>query len=257
MESLEAEITFRGLTPGEYTLIAIASEESGAARRGYLRVRLVDADQRVALVIGQSAGLRGQAQLEDNQPFQFEGLHLSLVPEIEEAPSGRASLENDGRVAVRELPGGEYTLQLSGRESEVYLKQVFCAGQDYSNRPVTLTVGETLGCTLMLSREVGEVRGQAVQAGRPAAGMVVVLIPREPELRRQSRYTMLAQTNQDGQFEIRGVIPGEYLAFALAPLEDASYFALDFAERNRDSAEPLTVVAQKSHFLKLNVTTPR
>jgi hypothetical protein len=257
MASREASFTFRGLTPGEYTLVAIASEESGATRRGYLHVRLVDSDQRVVIVIGQSASLRGQARMEDQQPFHFGGLYLSVVPEIEEAPTGGASLESDGRFAVRELPAGEYTLQLSGRESEVYLKQVRCEGQDHSARPVTLRVGETLECTLLLSREVGEVRGRVEQEGRPAAGMVVVLIPRERELRRQPRYTMVAQTNPEGQFEIRGVIPGDYLAFALEPLEDANYFALDFAERNRDAAEPVTVAAQKSHFLRLNVTTPR
>ncbi|MCL6481840.1 MAG: carboxypeptidase-like regulatory domain-containing protein [Firmicutes bacterium] len=231
MASREASFTFRGLTPGEYTLVAI--------------------------VIGQSASLRGQARMEDQQPFHFGGLYLSVVPEIEEAPTGGASLESDGRFAVRELPAGEYTLQLSGRESEVYLKQVRCEGQDHSARPVTLRVGETLECTLLLSHEVGEVRGRVEQEGRPAAGMVVVLIPRERELRRQPRYTMVAQTNPDGQFEIRGVIPGDYLAFALEPLEDANYFALDFAERNRDAAEPVTVAAQKSHFLRLNVATPR
>lgn len=257
MESRDTSFSFRGLSPGDYTLVAIASDENGASRRGYLHVRISDSDQRVAIVIGQSVGLRGQARMEDQQPFSFAGLRLSAIPEIEDAPVGSTILEEDGSFAIRELPEGQYTFELSGREAEVYLKQVECGGQEYSRQPATLKIGETLDCTLVLSREVGEVRGQVEQDGQPAPGMVVVVIPRSPELRLRPRYTMAAQTDEHGQFQIRGVIPGEYLAFALAPLEDASYFALDFAERNRDAAVPLTVKTEQPQLLKLQVVTPR
>jgi protocatechuate 3,4-dioxygenase beta subunit len=257
MESRDTSFSFPGLSPGEYTLVAIASEENGASRRGYLRVRIADSDQRVAVTIGQSAGLRGQARMEDNQPFSFAGLRLSAIPEIEDAPVGFAILEEDGSFAIRELPEGQYTFELSGRETEFYLKQVECSGQDYSNQPAPLKAGETLECTLLLSRDVGEVRGQVEQEGEPAPGMVVVLIPRSLELRLRPRYTMTAQTDDHGQFQIRGVIPGEYLAFALAPVDDASYFALDFAERNRDAAVPLTVKTEQPQLLRLQVIAPR
>ena len=76
---------------------------------------------------------------------------------------------------------------------------------------------------------------------KPARGRVVALIPESKELRRIPRYTLTARTNDSGQYKIAGIIPGEYLLFAIQPSADDSYFDIDFPESHAGIAEHIKV----------------
>ncbi len=62
---------------------------------------------------------------------------------------------------------------------------------------------------------------------------------------------MTARTNHNGQFSIAGIIPGDYLVFAVAPNAEQSYYALDFAERNLSLAERATFKSGESKIFVL------
>ena len=91
-------------------------------------------------------------------------------------------------------------------------------------------------CELSVARDVGRVTGTVMQDDKPAEGVVVVLIPTDLTRRKIARNTANAQTDANGAFEMIGVVPGEYFAFAVIPADDAPYYQLDFPERNRENA---------------------
>jgi hypothetical protein len=257
MDSAEPAFALRGVAPGDYTLIASVSEENGPTRRGFTHVKVLDSDARVAITAGQTAEVRGSVRTEDGQPFSFQGLRLSLAPETEDAPSAGGAIEENGEFALRNMAPGKYTFQLGGRESDLYLKQVRCAGADYTSTPIMLEPSQLTGdCRLVVSREVGEVSGQVTQDDKPAEGLVVALIPQNRELRTNPRQTLIAQTDEMGAYHVRGVIPGDYFAFALSPPDDAVYFDLEFAERNRESAVRLTVRPKEPLSIQLRPIRP-
>ena len=70
------------------------------------------------------------------------------------------------------------------------LKQVRCAGEDYTARPISFAPDQVVDdCTLLLSREVAEVSGGVTDDHAPAEGLVVVLVPADMSRRRLGRHT--------------------------------------------------------------------
>jgi len=254
----DGTFTLRGLEPGEYTILAMVTGGEGPSRRGYRTVRISDSDLRIAVELGRSATLEGQVRFTDDAAGAFAGLTVALDPEADSGVSRNGQVDDNGRFRITDVAEGGYTFQLFGRESEVYLKQARCAGADYTKAPIQIAADQTVDdCTIELARDTGQVSGRVLKEGVPQEGMIVVLIPQEPERRRIARHTSLSQTDKSGMFQIRGVVPGEYFAFAVLPMDDAGYYDTEFAGRNRESAERLTVKPREQHTLELKPTQPR
>jgi hypothetical protein len=248
----DGSFLLRGILPGEYTLLATVSAEGAPPRRGYRKVQVTNADLGVVIEIGQLAEIRGQARIDGE--FSWAGLGVRLRPESPHGVEVRADFQPDGRFALREVPDGDYQFEISGREEQVYLKQARCEGQDFLARSFTVASGLTANdCALLLARDVAEVKGGVQHNDQPVAGAVVVLLPQDPARRKLARRTASVQTDARGQFHLRGVIPGEYFAFAVMPLEDAAYFDAEFPERNRARAERLTVAPNGTHHVALRL----
>ena len=252
--------TFRltGLAPGTYTLMASAWEQSKMTRSGYRTVRLVDSDVHVVLELGRSAEVGGELRASDGQPLPAANLFLRLISDATDGSISMTQVEGNGKFRISNVPEGRYWIRLQGRESELYLKEATCVGHDYTSEQITLAAAQVVdNCTIVVSRDVGEVSGSVTHDTKPISGQVVVLIPVEKERRRNPRHTATAQSDADGNFVLRGVIPGDHFAFAVAPSDDNVYFDLDFPERNRERATRLTVKPSERHALNLTPIRPQ
>jgi hypothetical protein len=161
-----------------------------------------------------------------------------------------ARIGQNGEFDIRDIPPGLYAFQIPVLREVAYQKRVQCSGVDYTVRPVELDVGTVLNdCEITLSRDQGAIRGQVLDAGNPMSGMLVLLIPESLELRQLEGYTQMAQTGANGQFQMSAIIPGNYFLFAVTPSDDQSYYALDFAERNRSDAQRVSVKARETQVI--------
>lgn len=61
--------------------------------------------------------------------------------------------------------------------------------------------------------------------GRPAAEAIVILIPREPEATASRSVQRTAQTDAEGNFALRGILPGAYLLVARLAREAKEYWS--------------------------------
>ncbi|GEM_PF-1772670 len=254
----DGSFKLRGLTPGEYLVVARISDEGKPSRRGFANVRLTDSDVRIAVEVGRTSEIRGKARMDKAELYKFAELRVVLIPDSEDGVAGGATIAGDGQFTIRDIPSGNYRFQLSGRESELYLREVRCGGEDFTGKQISLDPEKTVDeCGLILSEEVGEVAGNVVDDNKPAEGHVVVLIPQSSEERNDPRRTMVGQTDANGQFRIAGIIPGEYFVFAVPPSDDAIYFDREFADRNQDGATRLTLNPKQLQSLKLKPTKAR
>jgi hypothetical protein len=256
LDRQDGSFTLRGIEPGEYTLVATVSADGAPQRRGFRTIRIVDSDVSVAIEIGRSAEVRGKAGAEGDGELSFSGLRIRLRPEAESAVMGLGGIEEDGTFKVADVPEGDYVFELAGRDDEIYLKEARCEGQDHITRPISLVADQVVErCSVVLARDVTTATGVVLRGEQTVAGAVVVLIPAEPERRRIARHTASTQTDENGQFTLRGVIPGEYFAFAVMSAEDSSYYDLEFPNRNREKAEKVSAKPGEPVVLNLKLLT--
>ena len=234
---------FSSLYPGDYTLSVKKIVQGVLTDLGFASVRIVDSNVHANIEVGRAAEVHGRVQ--PSQRFAVTGKKITL--EIfgwgfyllhQSSP-----LEASGRFVIANLPPGEYTFAIYNQPSEqpIYIKKAVCGGRDYAGRVFSLAVGTTFDCDVVLGNDTGIIHGEVSSGENAAAGDVVVLIPESGDLRRIPRYALTAKTDAAGQYRIAGVIPGDYLLFAVPPSADQGYFALDFPERHTDIAERVSV----------------
>jgi hypothetical protein len=90
----------------------------------------------------------------------------------------------------------------------------------------------------------------------PAPGALVVLVPDSSSHQKPERYKT-STTDQYGHFEIRGVPPGHYQAFAWEKADEDSYGDPDFRKPFESMAESFDIAGneQKSVQLKMIAAT--
>jgi hypothetical protein len=276
-----------GIPAGEYKVTATARIDNGyeIARWGSATARVVDADVHQDIDIEGLAGeVRGKATLENQKGISLRGLPIRMdsLQRI-----GKPALDDDGNFDIQHLLPGDYKFWLpdlstqpsvhlrvfgafeikndledhyrfphTDAQQRIYLKRVTCLGRDYTTQPFTIKSGEVItDCELTLAADTATISGQVLEKSKPTAPLDVVLIPESRELRQVERYTLKEQTDTNGRFQIPGVIPGTYFLFAVPPPDDLAYYGLDFADRNRNSAERVSVKSGETRTINLKPTT--
>jgi hypothetical protein len=265
-----------GLFPGEYSLQARGFRGTEVRGREYFgmgsaHVEVLDRDTDASVSLGPLAELSGTVVDESGKPSSLKRLEIAIAPVgliegggplerlIGEDDPTSSGLDSAGRFKLTGIDPGLYVLtlgqatianpadlaSLAGGAAEdlrlMYLKQANCAGRDYAKEVFRLNGGTLLSdCKVTIGRDTASINGKVMDGDKGVARQLVVAIPALPELRRNPRYTLTGSTNRDGQFSITGIIPGDYLIFAVTPNVEQSYYALDFAERNPSAGERAT-----------------
>jgi len=123
-------------------------------------------------------------------------------------PSGVANLGG--------LAAGRYAIFCNTQGKAYGVTRTETATLRASGHDVTLTAGVQQELTAWLTGGVVKLEGVAQKAGKPIAGVMVVLIPKDPEAHRE--YFRRDQSDFDGTFSVAYVVPGTYTIVAV---EDA------------------------------------
>ena len=245
------------LSPGEYTLIAkMTTHEGREVQEGYASVRIVDSNVQANIEVGHIAEVHGKAEAPTGISLAGKQIILQSGGMVYYA----SDITPDGRFDIANAPPGEYTLAITDNgdlAEAIYVAKAVCAGKDYASQPLELALGTVLDCDLAIANDTGSVSGQVMEGDKPVPRLVVVLIPESHDLRRIPRYTVTGRSRAAGRYQIAGAIPGDYLLFAVPRSEDHEYFALDFADRNQDKAEHVSISAHATQLVNLKPATSR
>jgi len=138
-----------------------------------------------------------------------------------------------------EVLPGTYALTVEGLQHDDYLAEAEFQGKPVSPSLIEfLPDAESLSLKLSIKKDGGSVGGVVMDANPPQAGAIVVLAPAEDSgaLGQSMRFTV---TNPQGEFEIRGIVPGQYVAVAF---DDSQW------ERLRDPAFVKSLAADGAAF---------
>jgi hypothetical protein len=121
-----------------------------------------------------------------------------------------------GEATFEDLPAGKYAILVSSPTKPYSVVRVSSQGVEISGHDLNVTPGASLDLAVFLVGGIVTVEGFAKRGDRPVAGVMVALVPKDPELHLE--LFRRDQSDFDGSFILRGVIPGSYTIVAV---EDA------------------------------------
>jgi 5-hydroxyisourate hydrolase-like protein (transthyretin family) len=147
-----------------------------------------------------------------------------------------AVTQNDGSFRIDDMAPGLYRFQPTSPGAPYYLASIEMNGRDVLGEWVEVAPG-TLPVTITYRADGGTVRGTVEDCG----GATVVLAPQTPALQ-YSEFVRQTRCQQGGRFEITGMRPGEYYAFAfdqpVGMLDLSSFAAKWVAQAVRVTVRP-------------------
>lgn len=247
-----------GVAPGSYHLVAVSFGLDGqySAR---LPVEVGDTDvESIQLVIRSGVELAGlvysegarvaarvsvsETRTREQDQLEMNELRVLLEP-YEDLPvlvePSPAQVGRDGIFRIENVPPDRYRVNIAGLPRDYYLKSARVGGQNVLEEGLDLRGGTPWGkLELLVSSAGGRIDGAVLtEKQQPFSGARVVLIP-EPHRRDNSGLYRIVSSDQNGQFTMRGIPPGEYKLFAWEEVELGAYQDASFLRSYEEWGEP-------------------
>lgn len=252
------DFEIKDVVPGEY-VVAAMSFGTGDNHTAVQSVDVITSDvDGVSLVLTRGIDILVRVTSE-GKAAASANVTVGLNPSMDDASSDfvevrRSVARPDGSFALKEVGDGSYTLNVYSDCVECYLKSASANGVDLLERGVQVSSGEAPSpIALVYSSNSGTLTGAVTNKDDlPAPGALVVLVPDSSSHQKPDQYKS-STTDQYGHFEIRGVPPGHYKAFAWEKADEESYGDPDLLRRFESMAESFDIAGneQKSVLLKM------
>jgi hypothetical protein len=242
-------VEISGIPPGRFSL-QVNSNKNGESRSHAQSVQLTG-DAEVILSESTSLGaVSGIAKLENGS---------ALVPpptlELRARASGEQfamQADEKGEFNLRDqvVPPGEYSVLVS-QPGAVAVKSMTATGAKVNGRIVEIGGGQDVRLKVVLSEGTGQVTGVALKDGKALDGVMVALVPEQPEhnlvlFRRD-------QSDSDGSFRLGGVHPGKYTVVAIENGWELEWFTPGVMEKYLAGGETVQVTANAKLEVKVKV----
>ena len=153
------------------------------------------------------ADVDGKLAMDDGSALPAH-LAVSFVPD--EGETKTAGVNAEGAFNVHGIAAGEYRVIATGPKGEFAVKQL-TGSSDAVDGTLVKIGSSSLTLTAIIAECNTAVRGIAMRNGKPAAGMMIVLIPADGNHEAYRR----DQSDSDGSFVLKQVMPGRYTAVAI------------------------------------------
>jgi uncharacterized surface anchored protein len=146
-------------------------------------------------------------------------------------PSGEAHFEG--------LAAGKYSIFCNTQGKAYAVTRTETAALSASGHEVTIAAGVQRELTAWLTGGVVKLEGVAQKAGKPVAGVMVVLIPKDPETHRE--YFRRDQSDFDGTFSVAYIVPGTYTIVAVEDAWGVEWLQPGVLSRYAQHGQELTI----------------
>jgi len=161
-----------------------------------------------------AARVKLSVKMPQQEPFPKQ-FYLALQDSRRQVVAYKA-VDAAGEATFEDLPAGKYTILVNSPTKRYSVVRAASQGVESSGHDINVTPGGSLDLAVFLVGGVVSVEGFAKRGDKPVAGVMVALVPKNPE----SHLELFRrdQSDFDGSFVLRGVIPGSYTIVAV---EDA------------------------------------
>jgi hypothetical protein len=159
---------------------------------------------------GEATGAAGKLRSLHPMLMAIEG--MPLMP-------GVGQWKDDGTIQFKNVLPDRYRLELGALPNGLYVKSIRAGTSDATDSPIDLTKGVPGPIEVVLATGGGSISGTVRNSkGDPAPGAMVTLVPKNPPAVRRD-LAKRGFTDQNGAYQLRGIVPGEYRLIAWEEVE--------------------------------------
>lgn len=216
------------VAPGSYTLNVTSMEgmvQTEARQPIEVGDRNIDG---VTITVQPPIEIRGTVKVEGDDTKKVSGGRVMLSPAdggMMINPSS-AAIRDDGTFVISPIAPAKYRVTAFANVQGAYLKAVRYGNQDVLPTGIDLSGGGGGTLEVVYSTKGAEVSGTVQADGQPVQSGTITLIP-DPPTQDQMRYRQTS-VDQNGQFDLRDVAPGDYRVYAWEDLEAGNQYDPDF-----------------------------
>jgi hypothetical protein len=199
-----------GLPPGKLRVGMVASKD-GESNTRWNNIDLTGDTEIGASDGAPSASVHGTVKFDDDAKRTSQiRLRLSSRVENEEYPM---QTDEHGEFSLKgSVAPGTYDL-LVGQPPAAAIRALSASGAKVSGHTLEIGPGQDVKLDVVLSRGTGKISGIARKNGKGMDGVMVVLVPEDPE--RNLELFRRDQSDSDGSFNLAAVHPGKYTLVAI------------------------------------------
>jgi hypothetical protein len=199
-----------GLPPGKLRLGLVTSKD-GESNTRWNNIDMAGDMNISGSDTSSSASVSGVVKLDDGSTRSTAiTLRLSSRAENEEYPM---QANDKGEFSLKgTIPPGTYDLVV-GQPAAAAVRALSASGAKVSGHTLEIGSGREVTLNVVLSRGTGRVTGVAKKDGKSIDGVLVVLVPEDPE--HNFELFRRDQSDSDGSFNLNEVNPGKYTLVAI------------------------------------------
>jgi hypothetical protein len=231
--------------PGEYTVIArLFDEGKSYSTQQDVDVTVSDVDGLV-VTIGPGVSISGRV-LWDGTPGLLEDQQSSVLLNSASAKfwygyGAHSRVEENSQFTLKEVPEGLFTVNVMGISKDCYIKEVRYGDSKLPDTELRVSNGAAGYLELTISSRGAHIAGTVLSdENLPVPGVWVVAIPEEGK-RKIERLYKSELSDQNGQFDLRGLAPGRYKLFSWDSVEQGAWQDPDFLKEFETKGESVEV----------------
>jgi carboxypeptidase family protein len=240
------EMEMSGIAPGDYSLNLM--QRGGAENR----------------LSSQDVSLRGDTEFDAATVATVEQVHGRIKYDGTHTPPNAflqlrdvnarggmgTRLDENGEFKLQPPHAGRYVVALANAPGYA-IRSISATGARVSGRTLDLTGAEPVELTIEASQEVAQIDGTVMNGDKPASGTMVVLAPQE--MADNASLFRRDQSDSDGTFTLRDVVPGRYTAIALQKGWDMEWASPEALRPYLAKGTPVVVSGKEKLDIKIGV----
>jgi hypothetical protein len=241
----DPQFQFEAVKSGDYNLFVVMSEGAGGIHLGKFPITVGTTDVKDLVVVARpGVDVKGRITAQGtNLPenARITPVLISIpeaLPQLIQTVSGFGSVTFDSMTAftIANVPPGEYAVRLAGLPPDIALVESRKGTRRSANGSFTVSPDSTEPLTLTVG-PAGTIAGTVTDAsGKPAPAVPVLLLP-EKAVRLNATDLRRAASDSNGNYQIRGVAPGNYVILSLLSYE------VSVVEQNEWRGYPVSVTS--------------
>ena len=245
-----------GTAPGAYE-IAVTPGNAMMRILGRTPVDVArDHVENIVVAVVPAITLRGQIRVDGEFEGSFSTTRIMLNTENFMFNNPNAAADEKGTFTLENASPEKYRLAITGLPQGLWLKSIQSGGNEITDSGLDLSSGASGPIEIILGVGTGTLTGTVMDAKQqPAGGIFVTLIP-DPLKEHRFDLFRSVPSNQNGQFTLTNLPPGEYKLYAWDTNEPPAFMDPAITKPYETRAKRITIKPGSSEQVTLTAITP-